>query len=58
MDEHDRLLNYYSLNDQEVFVFLCNRVKISNEQLVNVREAGRAEQGEVCKQAAPLVLGS
>lgn len=57
MDEHDRLLNYYSLNDQEVFV-LYNHVKISNEQLVNVREAGRAEQGEVCKQAAPLVLGS
>lgn len=57
MDEHDRLLNYYSLNDQEVF-FLCNHVKISNEQLVNVREAGRAEQGESCKQAAPLVLGS
>lgn len=57
MDEHDRLLNYYSLNDQEVFV-LCNHVKISNEQLVNVREAGRAEQGEACKQAAPLVLGS
>lgn len=44
VDEHNGLLE---LLFHEIFL-LCNHVKISNGQLVKVREAGRAAQG--CKQ--------
>lgn len=52
VDEHNVELLF-----QEILV-LCSHVRVSNEQLVHVREAGRAAWGEAGKQAAHIVLGS
>lgn len=45
IDEHNGLLNYYSLSGQEILV-LCNHIKISNAQLVDVREVGQSRTGK------------